>query len=122
MRIAGAVKIIAPRQWRVFGGQHGIFITLKNAVAVFLRPVLAPQELRVRLLQLFQFFGEVCRVHVNSIGGKIFFRAHKIIGGNGPLLAAVRQLPAHRELRGTARLPLADFKIIVRPTLERDGL
>jgi hypothetical protein len=48
----------------VFGGQHRMFEAVKDAVAVFLRTVLAPDELRMRLLELFQFFGEYGLVHV----------------------------------------------------------
>ena len=69
MRIGRVVKIVAPGQRRVFGGQHRMFVTVKNAVAVFLRTIFAPDELRVRLLKLLQFFGEVGLVHVNWIDG-----------------------------------------------------
>ena len=58
MRVAGMIKIVTPGQRRVLGGQHRIFVTVKNAVAGFLRPVFAPEELRVLLLKLLQFFGK----------------------------------------------------------------
>ena len=39
------IKVVAPRQRRVFGRQHRMFVPVKNAVAVFLRTVAAFDEL-----------------------------------------------------------------------------
>jgi hypothetical protein len=48
----------------VFGGQHRIFVAVKNAVAVFPRTVFAADEPRVRLLKLVQLFGKRGFVHL----------------------------------------------------------
>jgi hypothetical protein len=73
VRIAGVIKIIAPLERRVFGGQHRMFVAVQDTVAVFLWWVFAADESGMDLLQLLQFSGEVGLVHANWIDDKIIF-------------------------------------------------
>jgi hypothetical protein len=48
----------------VFGRQHGIFVSVKNAVARFLRTIFAADKLRVLLPEQLEFFAKGGFVHV----------------------------------------------------------
>jgi hypothetical protein len=54
MRVARGVEVITPGRRRVFGGEHGKFVSVKNAVAGFLRAIAAFNQLFMLPLELFQ--------------------------------------------------------------------
>ena len=64
MRIRCMIEIVAPIQRHMVRGKHGKFVPVKNAVALFLLPVAAAQELVVLLLKLFQSLAKVFFVHL----------------------------------------------------------
>jgi hypothetical protein len=64
MRVARGVKVITPGQRRVFGGEHRKFVPVKNAVAGFLRPIAAFDQLFALSLELLQSVLKCCSVHL----------------------------------------------------------
>jgi hypothetical protein len=55
VRVGRVIEIVTPFQRRVFGGEHGIFVTIKNSIAVFARAIAAADEFGVSPLKRLQF-------------------------------------------------------------------